>query len=329
MGAMMAALAAAVDERTRTYPYFVNGKWRQSASGRTMDVLSPLDGAPLVGRVHACTREEVDEAIRGAHQAYRAWNRRTVSERADILNRAAERIRAEKKRLCALLSLEIAKNRAEAEAEVTRTANLVHYFAEEGRRYYGEIIWGDSFPGYSREKLCLVYREPHGVVLAIGPFNYPLPVISDASADKVWKLIEDALAKGALPLVGPAGQGRLIGPTLLDRVTEAMDIAWIEPFGPLLPIIRVKDLADAIRVANASELGLQSCVFMRDIDRAFHVGRELEVGTGNVNGADSRGPDHFPFMGCKSSGMETQGIHYSISAMVRDRAITLNLRAPR
>ena len=58
-----------------------------------------------------------------------------------------------------------------------------------------------------------------------------------------------------------------------------------------------------------------------DIDRAFHIGRLLEVGTVNINGADSRGPDHFPFMGCKSSGMLTQGIHYSISAMTRDRRL--------
>ena len=64
------------------------------------------------------------------------------------------------------------------------------------------------------------------------------------------------------------------------------------------------------------------------VSKLFHIGRVLHVGTVNVNGADSRGPDHFPFMGCKSSGMLTQGIHYSISAMVRDRAITLNLRPP-
>ncbi|HVY60110.1 MAG TPA: aldehyde dehydrogenase family protein, partial [Planctomycetota bacterium] len=163
-------------------------------------------------------------------------------------------------------------------------------------------------------------REP-GVVVG--------PVVSDRSADYVTSLIDDALGKGAKALLGPKRQGRLLWPTLLDHVTEAMRIAWEEPFGPALPILRARDMEDAVRIANASEFGLQSCVFTRDIDRAFHVGRELQVGTCNINGADSRGPDHFPFMGCKSSGMLTQGIHYSISAMTRDRAITLNLRAPR
>ncbi len=478
-----------------TYKYFVGGEWKTSTSGRTLEVRSPIDGS-LVGRIQACTKEEAAAVIENAAKSWQAWNDLTVSRRADILHKVDDLIFEHKDELINLLMMEIGKNYASAEEEVVRTAELIHYFNEEGRRFYGEIIWGDSFPAYSKDKICLVYREPYGVILCIGPFNYPLnlsaskiapalitgnsavfkpplqgaisclfmteifrqggvpsgvlntitgspseigdalashpqvamlsftgstktgkhlahtagpkkmmlelggkdaaivlkdadlelttkqivkgafsysgqrctamkrvlpvpeiadrlvemivesvkklkvgdprekdvfigPVISDASADYVQGLIDDAIANGAKVLCGNKRDGRLLWPTVLDNVTLDMRVAWEEPFGPVLPIIRVKNIDEAIEIANRSEYGLQSAVFTQDIDAAFYVGKKLEVGTVNVNGADSRGPDHFPFLGVKNSGMETQGVHYSIEAMTRTKAITLNLRNPR
>jgi len=478
-----------------TYKYFIGGEWKTSASGNTLEVRSPIDGS-LVGRIQACTKEEAAAVVEDAAKSWQAWNDLTVSRRADILHKVDDLMFEHKDELINLLMLEIGKTHASAEEEVVRTAELIHYFNEEGRRFYGEIIWGDSFPGYSKDKICLVYREPYGVILCIGPFNYPLnlsaskiapalitgnsavfkpplqgsisclfmteifrkggvppgvlntitgipseigdvlashpqvamvsftgstktgkyiahtaglkklmlelggkdaaivlkdadlelttkqivkggfsysgqrctamkrvlpvpeiadrlvemivesvlklkvgdprekdvfigPVISDASADYVQGLIDDAIARGAKVLCGNKRNGRLIWPTVLDNVTLNMRVAWEEPFGPVLPIIRVKSIDEAIQIANRSEYGLQSAVFTQDVDAAFYVGRKLEVGTVNVNGADSRGPDHFPFLGVKNSGMETQGVHYSIEAMTRTKAITLNLRNPK
>jgi glyceraldehyde-3-phosphate dehydrogenase (NADP+) len=154
------------------------------------------------------------------------------------------------------------------------------------------------------------------------------PMIGDKAADYVWSLIQDAKAKGAKVLTGDKRQGRTLYPTVLDHVDGAMEVRWEEPFGPVVPVVRVQDLRDAIAQANASRYGLQSCVFTRDIDKAMYVGRQLEVGTVNINAGDSRGPDHFPFVGVKDSGMGTQGVHYSISAMTRTRSITLNMREP-
>lgn len=92
----------------------------------------------------------------------------------------------------------------------------------------------------------------------------------------------------------------------------------------MLPIIRVDSLAEAVRIANESEYGLQSSVFTENIDMAFKIASLLEVGTVQINGKTERGPDHFPFIGVKSSGMGTQGIRYSIEAMTRAKAIVLN-----
>ena len=105
-----------------------------------------------------------------------------------------------------------------------------------------------------------------------------------------------------------------------------MDIAWEEPFGPILPIIRVKSREEAIEIANRSEYGLQSAVFTQDINEAFYVSQRLEVGTVQVNNKTERGPDHFPFLGVKSSGMGTQGIRYSIESMSRPKAIVINIQ---
>ena len=152
-----------------------------------------------------------------------------------------------------------------------------------------------------------------------------VPLIDTKSADFVEKLMKDAENKGAKVLFGGNREGNLIEPTLYDNVTLDMDIAWDEPFGPILPIIRVKDKDEAIKIANESEYGLQSSVFTSNINDAFYIAKNLEVGTVQVNNKTERGPDHFPFLGIKSSGMGTQGIKYSIESMSRPKATVINL----
>ncbi|MDO5039875.1 NADP-dependent glyceraldehyde-3-phosphate dehydrogenase [Clostridium sp.] len=152
------------------------------------------------------------------------------------------------------------------------------------------------------------------------------PLINSKSCDFVEGLIEDAKNKGAKLLLGGERKGNIIMPTLFDNVTTDMRIAWEEPFGPVLPIIRVKSADEAIKIANESEYGLQSSVFTNDINKAFYVANRLEVGTVQVNNKTERGPDHFPFLGVKSSGMGTQGVQYSIEAMSRPKATVINLK---
>ncbi|MBE6050606.1 MAG: aldehyde dehydrogenase family protein [Clostridium sp.] len=151
-----------------------------------------------------------------------------------------------------------------------------------------------------------------------------VPLIDEKSADFVEDLIRDARNKGANLITGGTREGNTIYPTLFDNVTEDMRLAWEEPFGPVLPIIRVKDRDETIKIANESEYGLQSSIFTKDINDAFYVADKLEVGTVQINNKTERGPDHFPFLGVKASGFGTQGIKYSIEAMSRPKAIVLN-----
>lgn len=151
------------------------------------------------------------------------------------------------------------------------------------------------------------------------------PLIDTSAADFVEELIADALNKGATILCGNKRQGNIIYPTLFDNITTDMRLAWEEPFGPVLPIIRVKDKYEAIKLANESEYGLQSCVFTKNINDAFFIANKLEVGAVQINNKSERGPDHFPFSGVKSSGMGTQGIKYSIEAMTRLKSIVLTI----
>lgn len=152
------------------------------------------------------------------------------------------------------------------------------------------------------------------------------PLIDNKSADFVWELIDDAREKGAHLLAGGKRKENIIYPTLFDYVTEVMRLAWEEPFGPVLPIIRVKDKDEAILIANKSEYGLQASIFTKNIDDAFYIARRLEVGTVQINNKPERGPDHFPFSGVKASGIGTQGIRYSIEAMSRPKGIIINLK---
>ncbi|WP_124066155.1 NADP-dependent glyceraldehyde-3-phosphate dehydrogenase [Clostridium sp. E02] len=155
-----------------------------------------------------------------------------------------------------------------------------------------------------------------------------VPLISSKAADFVCELMEDAKEKGAVLLTGGKREGNLIEPTLFDRVTTDMRLAWEEPFGPVLPIIRVKDKDQAIEIANASEYGLQSAVFTQNINQAFYVADRLEVGTVQINNKTERGPDHFPFLGVKASGIGTQGIRYSIESMSRPKVTVINVSDP-
>lgn len=152
-----------------------------------------------------------------------------------------------------------------------------------------------------------------------------VPLISKKSADYVSQLIADAEIKGADLVIGGKREGNLIYPTLFDKVTTDMRIAWEEPFGPVVPIIRVKDMDEAVEIANASEYGLQGSIFTKNIYDAFNIADKLEVGTVQINGKTERGPDNFPFLGTKSSGMGTQGIKYSIESMSRPKLTVVNL----
>lgn len=151
------------------------------------------------------------------------------------------------------------------------------------------------------------------------------PLINNKSADYVQGLIDDAKSKGAKLLIGDKREGNILWPTVFDNVKTDMRLAWEEPFGPVLPIIRVNTIDEAIEITNESEYGLQASVFTKNIDKAISIAEKIDVGTVQINNKTERGPDHFPFIGVKNSGLGTQGIRYSIEAMTRNKVIILNV----
>jgi succinate-semialdehyde dehydrogenase/glutarate-semialdehyde dehydrogenase len=140
------------------------------------------------------------------------------------------------------------------------------------------------------------------------------PLIDDAAIAKVEAHISDALAKGATVLRGghrTAAGGRFFAPTVLANATEAMTLAHEETFGPVAPLFRFDTEADAIRLANATEFGLASYFYGRDIGRIWRVAEALEYGIVGVN-TGLISTEVAPFGGVKESGIGREGSKYGI-----------------
>ncbi|SUN46393.1 NADP-dependent glyceraldehyde-3-phosphate dehydrogenase [Streptococcus dysgalactiae] len=152
------------------------------------------------------------------------------------------------------------------------------------------------------------------------------PLIDTKAADFVEGLIKDAADKGATALTTFNREGNLISPVLFDHVTTDMRLAWEEPFGPVLPIIRVTSVEEAIEISNASEYGLQASIFTNNFPKAFGIAEQLEVGTIHLNNKTQRGTDNFPFLGAKKSGAGVQGVKYSIEAMTTVKSVVFDIQ---
>lgn len=153
------------------------------------------------------------------------------------------------------------------------------------------------------------------------------PVISDKAVKYVQELLDDAVNMGAKIILGGKRKGRYLEATILTNVTKGMRLAWEEPFGPVLPVVKIKNWQEGVQIANESSYGLQSSVFTKDLDSAWQVANALEVGSVQINGKDARGPDHFPFTGSKHSGLGmVQGAKYLISEMTRFKTIVMNTK---
>ena len=151
------------------------------------------------------------------------------------------------------------------------------------------------------------------------------PLISKSAADYIQELIDDANKNGAKKLMCKFREGNLWGPTVFDGVTNKCRLYYEEQFGPLAAIIRVKDEGEAVKVVNDSSYGLEACVFTNNVNRAYGIAFQLNVGTVQLNGKSDRGPDNFPFSCIKDSGIGTQGVKYSIEAMTRIKSIVMNV----
>ena len=151
-------------------------------------------------------------------------------------------------------------------------------------------------------------------------------LISEKAAIQVEQTVNNAVHMGAKILTGGVRDGAFYSPTVIDDVTQDMDLIVNETFGPVAPIIHVNSLDEAIEAANNTEYGLQAGVFTSDYSAAMRCASEIEAGTVFVNKQSTFRTDNMPFGGFKSSGVGKEGIKYAVSEMTKTKLIGLNLR---
>ncbi len=150
------------------------------------------------------------------------------------------------------------------------------------------------------------------------------PVVSESAATEIEGHIAQAIQNGAVVLSGAKRSRAYVEPTILTNVKPNWTICSCEVFGPILSLIPIGSVAEAITTVNNSRFGLQASVFTKDEGAGIVVAKQLGVGTVQINGSPQRGPDHFPFLGVKRSGLGVQGVRYSLEEMSRLRPIVLN-----
>jgi succinate-semialdehyde dehydrogenase/glutarate-semialdehyde dehydrogenase len=168
---------------------YLGGEWVGADDGATFDVTNPARG-DVIARVADLKRPEVARAIALAEAAQKVWAARTAKDRAGVLRRWFDLMVAHADDLALILTAEQGKPVAEAKGEILYGASFVEWFAEEGKRVYGEIV-----PGHQPDKRIHVLRQPIGVAAAITPWNFPNAMITRKAAP--------ALASGCAFVVRP------------------------------------------------------------------------------------------------------------------------------
>jgi len=184
---------------------YINGVW--VGSDATFDVLNPATGE-IVATLPDLGVAETRTAIEGAEEAQKSWRALTAKERSAVLKRWFELIMANQEDLAQILTAEMGKPLVEARGEIAYGASFIEWFAEEGKRVYGDVV-----PQHQADKRILVLKQPIGVVAAITPWNFPNAMIT--------RKVAPALAVGCAVVVKPAGETPLSALALAVLAEEA------------------------------------------------------------------------------------------------------------
>jgi succinate-semialdehyde dehydrogenase / glutarate-semialdehyde dehydrogenase len=470
---------------------YLNGHWSAADSGAVIDVTNPANGEKI-GTIPRMGTDETRRAIEAANTALPAWRARTAKERSVILRRWFELMMANQEDLAIIMTAEQGKPLAESKGEIAYAAAFIEWFAEEGKRVYG-----DTIPGHAADKRIVVIKEPVGVCAAITPWNFPAamitrkagpalaagctmvvkpatatplsalalaelgeragipagvfsvitgsagaignemtanpivrkltftgsteigkqlmarcantvkkvslelggnapfivfddadldaavegavaskyrntgqtcvctnrlivqdrvydafvekltaavakmrignglegefqqgPLIDMAAVEKVEEHIADAVGKGARIALGGkrhALGGSFFEPTIITGVTPEMLVAREETFGPLAPVFRFNEDAEAIRMANDTEFGLASYFYSRDISRVWRVAEALEYGMVGIN-TGLISTEVAPFGGMKESGIGREGSRYGIEEFIEVKYLCMGIQ---
>src|SRR5687767_10401468 len=171
---------------------YINGQWADADSGKTIDVTNPATGEVL-GTIPDMGTAETRRAIEAANAAWAGWRKKTAKERANILRKLFNLMMENQDDLAVLMTAEQGKPMAESKGEIAYAASFIEWFAEEGKRTYGDVI-----PAHQPDKRIVVTKEPVGVVAAITPWNFPAAMITRKAGP--------ALAAGCPVVLKPATQ---------------------------------------------------------------------------------------------------------------------------
>jgi succinate-semialdehyde dehydrogenase/glutarate-semialdehyde dehydrogenase len=468
---------------------YINGTWEDADDGSTFTVSNPADGAILTSMPNQGVAE-TRRAIEAANAAWPQWRDKTAKERAAILRRWFELMVENKDDLAKIMTAEQGKPLAESNGEVLYGASFIEWFAEEGKRVYGDVI-----PTHLPDRRLIVIKQSIGVVACITPWNFPNamitrkagpalaagctivikpasetplsalalavlaeqagipagvfniitttharetglelttnplvrkfsftgstrvgkqlisqcastvkkvsmelggnapfivfddadidaavqgavmskyrnagqtcvcanrfyvqddvydefvekfavavralkvgrgdeagvnigPLISEVAVEKVEELLADSVEKGADVVEGGhrhALGGQFYQPTVVKNVTAGMAFARQEIFGPVAPVFRFKQEQEVIDLANATEFGLASYFYARDIGRVWRVAEGLEYGLVCINDG-ILSTEIAPFGGVKESGIGREGSKYGIDEFIEIKCITM------
>ncbi len=147
---------------------FIAGEWRASADGRRLNVLNPATAEPI-GEVAHAGRADLDAALTAAEQGFAVWRRKSPYDRANVMRKAAALMRERADTIAPIMTMEQGKPLAEARGETLLAGDLIEWFAEQGRRSFGQVI-----PGRADGVYQLTFKEPVGPVAAFTPWNFPI-----------------------------------------------------------------------------------------------------------------------------------------------------------
>ncbi|QEA40328.1 NAD-dependent succinate-semialdehyde dehydrogenase [Pistricoccus aurantiacus] len=171
---------------------YIDGSWVAADNGEQIDVVNPANGE-TIAQVPKMGRSETERAIIAANAAFPAWRALTAIERADILMKWHDLMHEHQDELARIMTLEQGKPLKEAAGEIAYAASFLRWFAEQGRRIYGETV-----PASNPQQRAIILKQPVGVVGAITPWNFPAAMIT--------RKVGAALAAGCPIVVKPASQ---------------------------------------------------------------------------------------------------------------------------
>jgi len=195
------------DSRLLRSEAYIRGSWIASSSGKTFEVTNPADGT-VVGSVADLEIAQVRDAIAAAESAWPAWQTRTAKDRATLLMRWYDLMLENQEDLAMIMTLEQGKPLTESRSEILYAASFIQWFAEEGKRIYGDVI-----PSHGPDKRIVILKQPIGVVATITPWNFPSAMIT--------RKVGPALAAGCPVVVKPASSTPLSALALAELADRA------------------------------------------------------------------------------------------------------------